>query len=274
MSPNRQDLALTGHCGSCRLTKAPDYGRLVSSNMCGPDMPEIVTKLRQELQLIEPVPPGCSSFRSRPVAKCTAFFPGGDGLVKSTPGSAPSFPERGVLMLGSDFGDEESFDSKFQDGRDSYDELNGATWRNLKKSIALAGIATNDIFCTNAWPCLRKGKRSVGGPIPGERDRAFTRRCQSFFLRTLDYMKPRLVVPLGLAPTRFISTIEELGPSPWNQVRSWRDVDVYDPPIWCLQEFAVVPICHPSMPNRWHRRTAKTIEAEAELVRAGSLLRR
>jgi hypothetical protein len=36
----------------------------------------------------------------------TAFSPGGDGLWKAKPQHTPTFPYGGVLLLGSDFGDE------------------------------------------------------------------------------------------------------------------------------------------------------------------------
>ncbi len=220
-----------------------------------------VAELRRKLTAIEPCPEGAYSFQGRPLMTGTAFFPGGDGLWKSDRRVAPALPAGGVLFLGSDFGDVYSYQHKFRD-----DESDGATWRGLRKLLHLAEIRYEQIFCTNAWPCLRAGASAIKGGVPASRDREFTQRCEVFFSATLDLMRPRLVVPLGLKPTAFLSFLGPGGPWPWGRANSWQIID--ETPIWRREDFTVVPIVHPSMPNRRHRKHANTIDAEAELIRS------
>lgn len=221
-------------------------------------------QLRQEMSGIEPVPANCASFVGRPRMEGTAFFPGGDGVFKPTPTpGVVQFPIQGVLVLGSDFGDEASYDQQFNGVESWHDEGSGPTWRNLLKLTDASGIRRSDLFCTNAWPCLRKGGKAVGGAPPASRNAGFTRRCQTFFLATLQLLQPRLVVPLGIYPTAFIASIGDTL-CPWGRVRGWRDVD--HTPIWKRGNRWVVPIVHPSMPNRRHRSEANTFEAEANLL--------
>lgn len=195
----------------------------------------------------------------------TAFFPGGDGLWKPHPGDHPGFPIGGVLVLGSDFGDVVWYDAQFERDVAYRQEIRGATWRGLLKLMDLAGIPCTELFCTNGWPCLREGNDSVKGGIPGARDRDFTARCADFFRFTLEQMKPAIIVPLGLAPTAFVAMLEPSALAHWFGARSWREVDRM--PIGHLGEISVVPVVHPSMPNRRHRVVAKTIEREAELLK-------
>jgi uracil-DNA glycosylase len=195
----------------------------------------------------------------------TAFFPGGDGLWKPLPGDDLAFPIGGALILGSDFGDVVWYDTQFEHDVAYRQEIGGATWRGLLKLVDLAGILRTELFCTNGWPCLREGNDSVKGGIPGARDRDFTARCVDFFRFTLKQMRPAIIVPLGLAPTAFVAMLEPSALAYWFGARSWREVDRM--PIGHLGEISVVPVVHPSMPNRRHRAVAKTIEQEAELLR-------
>jgi len=220
-----------------------------------------IAKLRQDMfDAIGPYPRDCVSFDGRRTMTGTAFFPAGDGLWKGDGNTDPTLPVGGILFLGSNWGDNDSYDECGEG------EANGRTWRGLLKLVGLAGIARNEIFCTNAWPCLRAGGRAVGGVVPGSRDPEFTSRCKVFFLRTLELMRPKLVVPLGKLPTSFIASLTPTEPSPWGKASSWREID--PTPVWRCRDFNVVPIVHPSMPNHRYRQFAKTIEAEAALVRS------
>jgi uracil-DNA glycosylase len=221
-----------------------------------------IAKLRRDMFAeIGPYPEGCFGFNGRRTMAGTAFFPGGDGLWKGNGNIERTLPIGGVLFLGSDFGGNDSYDGYGED------EAKGRTWRGLLELVDLAEIPRSEIFCTNAWPCLRAGGRAVGGIAPGSKDPEFTTRCKVFFLRTLQKMRPNLVVPLGTFPTSFVASLTSTEPSPWGKARSWRQID--PTPVWRRQDFNVVPIVHPSMPNRRHRQTAKTVEAEAELIRSG-----
>ena len=227
-------------------------------------MSNAIADLRNRIVSIAPYPKGCVSFEGLPVMDGTAFFPGGDGLWKPKPGDDPEFPFGGTLVLGSDFGDVTSFEHQFQVENPWRHELDGATWRGLLKLIDLAGLARENLFCTNAWPCLREGDEPVKGGIPGARDRAFTERCVGFFRVTVAMTKPRIIVPLGIAPTRFVAAAtDEL--RAWQKVSSWKQVDAM--PTGSAFGARVIPVVHPSMPNRRHRTAAKTLAEEAALRR-------
>jgi uracil-DNA glycosylase len=221
-----------------------------------------IAKLRVDMfDAIDPHPRDCCSFAGLRIMKGIAFFPGGDGLWKSNDNIDPILPVGGVLFLGSDWGDRESY------GKGGEGEADGRTWKGLLEIVSLAKIPRDQIFCTNAWPCLRAGARAVGGAAPGSKDPEFTSRCKVFFLHTIELMRPKLVVPLGVLPTSFIASLTPAEPSPWRgKPSSWREID--PTPVWRRQDFNVVPIVHPSMPNRRHRQNAQTIEAEAELIRS------
>ena len=122
-----------------------------------------IAKLREDMfEAIGPHPRDCCSFAGRGTTEGTAFFPGGDGLWKFDE-IDPMLPIGGVLFLGSDWGDVESY-RKGEEGK-----ADGATWAGLRKIVKLANIPLNQIFCTNAWPCLRAGGRAIGGAAPGSK---------------------------------------------------------------------------------------------------------
>lgn len=222
----------------------------------------IVSQLREQLKAIAPYPKGCVGFDGKPTMNGTAFFPGGDGLWKPTPDDDPEFPFGGTLVLGSDFGDEAWFDAQFEDDRTWRDETEGATWRGLLNLTDLAGIERASLFCTNAWPVLREGDEPVKGGIPGALDAAFTERCIGFFKTTIELMKPSLVIPLGVAPTRFVGVAAS---NAWASASTWKQID--EMPVAHAFDAKIVPVVHPSMPNRRHRVAAKTLAEEAALLR-------
>lgn len=228
-------------------------------------MNEVVSQLRERLASISPYPKGCVGLDGKPTMNGTAFFPGGDGLWKAKQGDDPEFPFGGTLVLGSDFGDEAWFDAQFDNGGTWREETNGATWRGLLNLIDLAGIVRSSLFCTNAWPCLREGDEPVKGGIPGARDPEFTQRCVAFFKGTVEMMKPSLIVPLGIAPTRFVAIAASDELRAWKKASSWKQIDVM--PVGLAFGARVVPVVHPSMPNRRHRIAAKTLAQEAALIR-------
>jgi len=221
-------------------------------------------ELRNYLKTIAPYPKGCVGLEGRPTMNGTAFFPGGDGVIKRRDAEEPGFPVGGVLVLGSDFGDVVWYDAQFVEPSDWREELSGATWRGLFKLIDCAGIARERLFCTNAWPCLREGDEPVKGGIPGLKDREFTNRCGAFLERTVALMRPAVIVPLGIAPTAFVASVwpEQLGY--WLKSSSWRKID--EQPVAKVNGIAIVPVVHPSMPNRRHRIAVKTLEDEARLI--------
>jgi hypothetical protein len=219
-----------------------------------------VTDLRRRLSSIAPYPLGCEGFEPRQLMNGTAFFPGGDGVWKSKGSEDVAFPVGGVLVLGSDFGDVVSYDAQFKIDRGCRHEVDGKTWGGLLKLVERASIPYDELFCTNAWPCLRSGSRRVKGGIPGQKDWCFTERCIQFFLQTVYLMQPRLIVPLGKGPTRFVGRSVR---NAWASASRWKDIDRM--PVATGLGSRIVPVIHPSMPNRKHREI--TFEQEAEFLR-------
>ena len=232
-------------------------------------MNDVVARLREHLKAIAPYPKRCIGFDGRPTMNGTAFFPGGDGLWKPKVGDNPEFPFGGTLVLGSDFGDVAWYDKQFETDSTWRDESNGATWRGLLSLINLAGIERSSLFCTNAWPVLREGDEPVKGGIPGAADPGFTERCIAFFRTSVDLMKPSLIVPLGVAPTLFVGMAAPSELSIWARASTWKQID--EVPVALALGAKIVPVVHPSMPNRRHRVAAMTLAEEAALLRWNTL---
>lgn len=228
-------------------------------------MNEVVSQLREQLKTLAPFPKGCIAFDSRPTMNGTAFFPGGDGIWKSHVGDDPAFPFRGTLVLGSDFGDVVWYDRQFENENPWRQEADGATWRGLLNLLSLAGVDRRTLFCTNAWPCLREGDDPVKGGIPAAKDASFTQRCIEFFKTSVALMTPTLIIPLGVAPTRFVGMAAPDELAGWKEATSWKHIDAM--PIGRAFDARIVPVVHPSMPNRRHRSVAKTVAEEAALLR-------
>src|SRR5262249_39113356 len=138
-----------------------------------PDGREQIMRLRSRLPAIAPYPAQCIGFEARRIMNGTAFFPGGDGLWKSRlrkDGDHLRFPFGGILVLGSDFGDLDSYVRQFEQATEYQEEVTtNRTWKGLGKLFKLAEISPIQCFYTNAWPCLREGNQPVKGGIPGAR---------------------------------------------------------------------------------------------------------
>jgi len=93
--------------------------------------------------------------------------------------------------------------------------------------------------------------------------------CFKFFEFTLDEMKPKLVVVLGVKPAGFVTSIDLNAFATWIKP-TWAKIDTQ--PRMCVkrkgEKIAFVAVTHPSMQNRKHRKIAKTLEGEAELLQA------
>ncbi len=68
-----------------------------------------------------------------------------------------------------------------------------ASGRNFGRYLVAAGLRRGDVFVTNAALCNPQTPRGTNAPpSPAE-----LRRCSPFLLRTLDVVRPRLIVTLG-----------------------------------------------------------------------------
>ncbi|HEY0163315.1 MAG TPA: uracil-DNA glycosylase family protein [Edaphobacter sp.] len=222
---------------------------------------EQINLLKKNLASIEPYAKNCVKLER--FMPCRAFFPGGDGLWN--PGR-PSKPIR-VLFLGSDFNNEENYDAEFKkpesEMRDS-----PKTWSGLETLIKQVGIAPEECFFTNAWPCLRKGNLRNAGDPPGAKDLEFTSRCRDFLRLTLDVLRPRYVISLGTWPTMFLSGFVPDAMKNWN-IAKWSSIDATDRFTLVLngQQVTFIPAIHPSLPNHRYRLVHKTASAEADHIR-------
>jgi hypothetical protein len=193
------------------------------------------------------------------VIKGTSFFPGGWGLWDAPHNRR--FPVGGTLVLGNTWGTQAYFEKVIDRGSEvritpGGVEAKDPTWRNLIRILQLAKADPKDCFFTNAFPGL------VVGNIVGS---AGIRRAdptwgwfQEFFGRTLELMRPQLVLALGLEPMRFLG-------GEWARVRRFRGLAnaiVTDP-----RGFTAVALLHPSAWPVNRTELGLTLEYEADLVR-------
>ncbi len=123
-----------------------------------------------------------------------AFFPGGSGLWGTVPHqSLPPMPIGGIMVLGHNFDCETGFAKSLR--RDS-ENLNGPTWRTIRRVLLQAGVALEQCFFTNAYMGLKAGSEPTG-PFPGARNADFVSRCQRFLIEQLRLQQPRLLLTLG-----------------------------------------------------------------------------
>ena len=134
----------------------------------------------------------------------TAFFSGGPGLYIEDPDEPlPPFPFGGVMFVGHNLDAEEPFLARVRSGRAHGDRRwPMRTWLNLYRLLDAAGIDPRDCFFTNIYVGLIAGPNPVG-TFPGAKDRRFTEWCDGFLRRQINRMRPRAIVPLGMAARRY-----------------------------------------------------------------------
>lgn len=204
-----------------------------------------------------------------------AFFPGGYGLWEATPGgSLPTFPTRGVMVLGHDFHSEAGYRESLRLGAE---RETMPTWRNLLALLGDVGIAPRQCFFTNLFMGLRAGTATTGA-FPGAADAAFVAHCQRFLLDQLSEQRPALLLTLGVHVPPVVGTLSpEL--SEWAIGRGLKHLDavgaarrdVTFPGIDGLTTVAVA-LTHPSLRHASvrHRRFGGLAghAAEVQMLRA------
>jgi hypothetical protein len=123
------------------------------------------------------------------------FFPGGDGLWRGesqllTP-SQCQMPVNGIMFLGNDFGNLQSFEKLLGKGYE-----NPPTWRNLRSRLTRAGIPGELGFYTNALLGLRTVNKALD-VMDWTSSPDFLRFCREFLDFQIETVRPRLVVVLG-----------------------------------------------------------------------------
>ena len=205
----------------------------------------------------------------------TAFFPGGAGLWGVTKDAElPSFPERGVMVLGHDFHSEDAFRQSLEKGT----EVPGnPTWRNLLELLQDAEIKPEQCFFTNCYMGLRCG-RGTTGRFPGSADAGFVNRCRSFLLRQISIQRPQVILTLGVWVPPFIAPLSQ-HLEQWAAASSLTAMDEIGPVVRevVFRELddhtcSVAALTHPSLrPANVRRRRFNALagySAELAIVRA------
>jgi uracil-DNA glycosylase family 4 len=179
----------------------------------------------------------------------TAAFAASAGLCRP-PGSRelPRFPDRGVMVIGHNLDSNCKYEERRKSGISHGDEVPGtplmSTWVGLYKLLELAGVPRNQIFFTNIFVGLKKGKPT--GSFTRYATPEFKRSCREFLGLQVTTMRPRVVLVLGDPACRAIAELAT--PTPWPSTS-------LPPPVAIAarlfgHDTVLVPAHHPSMQKR------------------------
>lgn len=122
------------------------------------------------------------------------FFPLGSGiLTKKCKVEEAEIEDRGIMVLGNDFGTCEYLSTKCENKREN--EKN-STINNLQQIIS----NNDEVFYTNFYIGLRKTGKNTDNRVSLEDYKSF---CHKFFLTQLKMINPSIVICLG-NPVRFV----------------------------------------------------------------------
>lgn len=176
---------------------------------------ELSEKLFGHINIVEPYPNLVSGVSK--MIDITAFFPGGKGLWKEV--EADVFPS--ILILGQDFSTEKEYKRMLQS---KVNDLDGPTWRNLRKLFIEANVNLLDCFFSNVFMGLRKTE-SMTGKFHGFKDEGFVRRNIEFLLFQIDIIKPKLIITLGKYSTEMLAKLSD-DLSSWRNYKALRQPDI------------------------------------------------
>lgn len=228
---------------------------------------ELSRYLFKKTELIEPYPELVAPIST--MLGVTAFFPGGYGLWKEE--ASDVFPS--VLILGQDFSTEDEYILMLQTGKN---EINGPTWRNMRKLFSEAELNLSDCFFSNIFIGLRKTKSMVG-KFPGSKDKLYVSRCLDFMALQIKTIEPKIIVTLGKYPSELLSLVSE-------DLNSWKNGKALSDPNNGFKERVNINghICtcialeHPSMRNSNVKRRIygdkKGSEAEVAMLREALII--
>lgn len=233
-----------------------------------------VEELFKLLQTVEPYPAGVMAVGAR--LRMTGFFPGAAGLWQSQPEELPPLAKRGTMVLGHNLDSERGFAQSVARGGEN---LNGATWRELIRFLDRAmpdERARDNYFFTNFLIGLIAGaSASSEGKFPGTANPDFVTRCQAFFERQIQIIRPSLLFVLGIQTPRLIAPL-----SPqlvhWHNAKKYTDIDFQNGGFVSNatiagNSLAIVALTHPcrrrlNVENRRFHEHAGD-DAEVEMVR-------
>jgi hypothetical protein len=145
--------------------------------------------------------------------KGTAFFPGGYGLWRpDVSAPLPTFPLRGIMVLGLDFHSESGYRESLSRGCEADTQ---PMWRNLLALFKAAEIAPEKCFFTNVYMGLRAG-RVTTGEFPGAKNAAFVDHCVGFLRDQIDAQRPTLILALGVNVPPLLGRLSA-------QLKDWTD---------------------------------------------------
>lgn len=178
-----------------------------------------VAKLLRLLEKVGPYPPGVVPVTQQ--IPGTSFFPGGYGLWSSDKDNivVSPFPFRGIMVLGHDFGSVASHRASVDHG----DELDCATWRNMRSFFEVAGVKLSECFFTNFYMGLREGSKNIG-KFPGATAPDFVAGCRVFLSKQIAFQKPRVILTLGTWVPSLVATLSP-NLSPWSKAKTFRAID-------------------------------------------------
>lgn len=176
---------------------------------------ELSQKLFKNMNLVEPYPNLVA--RIDTMIDKTAFFPGGKGLWKEE--ESEVFPS--ILILGQDFSTEKEYVRMLQN---KVNDIDGPTWRNLKKLFIQADVKLMDCFFSNVFMGLRKTD-SMTGKFPGFKDKEFIKRNIEFLLFQMDTLKPKVIITLGKYSAEFVASLTD-DLKCWRNYKALREADI------------------------------------------------
>ena len=142
-----------------------------------------------------------------------SFFPIGDGRLKSKDdfNRNTELPQKNVMIVGSDWGTENDFNSK----KISNSENTSITWKGIRDIVEQYGIANAEsIFFTNAIMGLRikdMGESSTKLlPIWKKKERInndFYEQNIKFFKEQLKLIRPKYIIGLGIKVANFLGDV-------------------------------------------------------------------
>lgn len=197
-----------------------------------------------------------------------AFFPEGFGL--QNPSLEAKWPE--IMVIGHNFGCEDYRNEIEAAGR----EDDKATWRNLQRLLAGAGVESDRCYMTNWFVGLLPGNKQVGRFLVQPSPR-YEAECLQLLCEQMKGLKPAVILLLGLP---VVTRAYEIMPSlrPWAGAANWGVVDSSSiGPVAYGIEIAlanikanVVALLHPSFSSsnqRYRRAAFPGPNPEIEMVR-------
>ena len=181
---------------------------------------DLITAVRAQLLDFGELPEGLSHVDRR--IPGTAFFPGGDGVIK--PRDIAALPD--IMVVGRDFGTLEYLQDCLRMGEERPSQ---PTWRPLLSRIRAADIDPHRCYFTNAFVGFRRAGGNTDFCCDHDSDE-FRERCRALLQFQVLQLRPRAIVALGKDVPSFLGTLSpDLGR--WANCKRFPDMDAAGPLI-------------------------------------------